>query len=335
MKENNLKNAVTIRIWNMNPLKKEVGHVSLETHSGGEEGDGIYASFWPDLPTKIDGEFDGPEYVVAKKGKSFLRTSKYDKDCYKGKKRSYKERVYSLDIDKINTAFYKFKESEFVWDLASTSIFHHVEGFLKKIWAILTRKEFENQESTSNCAGLVLLLLKAGGIDKYFGWEASFLRSGLLGAVIGGVCGAVSGAALSGVLPAPAIPKQIFTLSGIFCTQVLVSAIEVFFCLAIKCLWSVVGPVSGGVFGLLSGAILGAITATVMDHSQMPDLALVTPSDLKRLINDLKSIEGGDRNAIFKNTFAFFSRKNSSKESVSENPADLANMLLVSKRCSQ
>jgi hypothetical protein len=93
-----------------------------------------------------------------------------------------------LDIIKIHEALENFKKENYDFDVYASTLFW---------WNKKTVPEDKNIEF-NNCVGLVLMLLKAGGIGSDFTLWKSFLRSGLPCGVLGGAAGAMVGSLCGG-----------------------------------------------------------------------------------------------------------------------------------------
>lgn len=173
---------VTIRVWKSD-IKGNgaVGHATLQTYCGGVNGNGIYASFWPG-----DSQFLSPKVAdVARKtglpapnglkpgGVIGAFKPTFEKDCYAEEKEpEIVIDLYSLNVDEINRAFLAFKAD--------------VEE--KKInWAAIPNiQKIMGYTQTSNCSGLVLLLLQNGGIFRIINPMSNIPISGFVIGAIGG-----------------------------------------------------------------------------------------------------------------------------------------------------
>lgn len=138
------QNRITIRVWSSSKFdvlgSKRIGHVSLQTY--GE--DGIYASFWPGMPTSL---FFNWRKITGVRISNFA-TLEQDINT-EGSESDIIVDLYSLDVKKINDHFKKFKASGCRWALLGSSFIAHPE--------------------TQNCSGLVYSLLSIGGIKSLSG----------------------------------------------------------------------------------------------------------------------------------------------------------------------
>lgn len=153
-------NKVTIRAWiprksalssiiRLN--KPEMGHASLQTHIGGSDGKGIYASFWPEDPISLI----NPTVSAKREDECTLAD---DKSRCPDRLYEYKKvKFYMSDIIAISEAYRKFRNSNFNWGVFSSS-------FLAK-------------KNSQNCAGLVYILLEAGGISQIIPKYKSIIES--------------------------------------------------------------------------------------------------------------------------------------------------------------
>ena len=148
-----LSNKVTIRIWNVNML---IGHVSLQTHTGGRENKGIYASFWPKrssptVPSVAPSTL--PQEAPSVEG---YLSAALDEDIYSNEKRGpdFEIDLYSLNVSAINKAYALFErelqKGSVSWSLLGSSV------------AVILNSE----KDISNCCALVTYLLSMGGIER-------------------------------------------------------------------------------------------------------------------------------------------------------------------------
>lgn len=171
---------VKIRVWPPSPDNKrdKYGHASLQTHDTSDK-PGIYASFWP---FKSKYSITSPD-IIKSNNRGCLKTLNADEKHYTDLKISPKEyELHRLDVEKIHEAYEKFKDSDFDFDINASIFSKFKEAFRKPPDA-----------EYSNCVKLVLLLLKAGGIDTEFTLWGSFVRTGVWGALIGGLVGGIVG----------------------------------------------------------------------------------------------------------------------------------------------
>jgi len=131
-------NKVTIYIWKMNLARDRLGHASMRTYKGGARGNGHYMSFWPAEKSLRQKSLVGvPSHCIRSLEDDVLQED--------GSQPDYAIDLYSLDVDKINRAYAQFLASNCNWSLWGSAFFR--------------------DESTRNCSGLCLYLLKEGGID--------------------------------------------------------------------------------------------------------------------------------------------------------------------------
>lgn len=132
-------NRVTIYVWKMNLAMNRVGHASLKTFTGGPHGNGIYASFWPNQITIQQKFLSG----VNSANIPNLQTDILNEDnCQPDVTIS----LYSLDVNKVNQAYSKFRTSNCNWSIWGSSFF--------------------KDDETRNCSGLVAFLLNEGGLTN-------------------------------------------------------------------------------------------------------------------------------------------------------------------------
>ncbi|MCK4609211.1 MAG: ankyrin repeat domain-containing protein [Gammaproteobacteria bacterium] len=192
-------NRVTIRVWESDLANGTIGHTSLQTYGN----NAIYASFWPDITSAQPGGRD-PSSILAKiaitagspvtprglnlggiKG-TLIPNSAMDErlewhiDTSSGREvptpPKFVVDLYSLNTAKIKEAFENFKYA------ANNSLIN---------WAATPNIQgLFGRHDTSNCSGLVLLLLNAGEIQKIIASSKySMLKAGLLiGGAAGGLC---------------------------------------------------------------------------------------------------------------------------------------------------
>ena len=101
----NDENRVTIHIWKMNSStaffkKQEIGHVSLQTYTGGPEDKGIYASLYPATASAVT-DREGVE----------PRFNSYGDDHGNGRLPEHSIDLYSLDVAAINSFYWRLKNS--------------------------------------------------------------------------------------------------------------------------------------------------------------------------------------------------------------------------------
>jgi len=156
-----IKNAVTIRVWRSKNAEKgsSFGHATLQTHMGGTDGKGIYASFWPrDRITSL--------FFTRRQG--YLATLQRDLKELEKRQPDVEINLHGLDIQKINTAFEEFRASDCDWELWGSTYF--------------------KSKNTRNCSGLTHHLLQIGRIDKFVGtYTGTGFRTGIYTGVSGGI----------------------------------------------------------------------------------------------------------------------------------------------------
>ena len=148
--------SVRICVWKASPENGAVGHTILETNE-------IYASFWPtqgvigkgmsfwDQRRGVPGSFV-PEYRIDKRREAGLadadETDERDEKVLAGTAPDEAIELFSLDVNAINAAFFKFRKANPHWSIFGS-------GLLGK-------------QDRSNCSSLVAYLLAVGGIGKLF-----------------------------------------------------------------------------------------------------------------------------------------------------------------------
>ena len=140
---------VTVYIWE--PSVRDLspgGHASLKTYIGGEEGDGIYASFWP--ISQLGAVSTAIPFIL--KGTPSKHHSYDDDIAAKWRGPDYTFNFYTLDVETINEKYLKFKSDP------------------NKEWAALPPKctECIEKDKNQHCSGLVLGLLMAGNVRRLF-----------------------------------------------------------------------------------------------------------------------------------------------------------------------
>lgn len=132
-------NRVMVRVWLPDKyFSKAYGHASLQTPQN-------YISFWPG--NRLVDFFED------------IKNMRRLPDFRLG--------LYQLDIQKIDQAFEKFKQSGCQWRLMGEGIFNH--------------------EKTRNCSGLTYFLLQQGGMGKWRSYYLEGIFDLLTGSIVGGV----------------------------------------------------------------------------------------------------------------------------------------------------
>ena len=171
MRKEILKNnerRVTVRVWLANRKSGCVSHASLETYGENH----LYASVWP--KTAVDPKNNSKAPLV-------YRTRHQDYDI-KGDPDAIFN-LYTLDVVTIRIAFLEFKQSGREWDLWGSSVLA--------------------KENTQNCSGLVLELLKRGGISSLAYVDGGELNARTYSHLAGASISGAGGVALSlALLPA-------------------------------------------------------------------------------------------------------------------------------------
>jgi len=130
--------SVVIHVWLPNDLNQSrTGHVSLETFVGGAQDRGIYVSFYP--------ADDVNKFTFFKSSAGTLVES-LDKDekLQHDQPPDHDITLYSLDVERINSEFLKFKASQCNWSIWGSTFF--------------------SGKKTRNCSGLIEHLLEISGI---------------------------------------------------------------------------------------------------------------------------------------------------------------------------
>lgn len=146
-------NAVTIYIWHQKGTN--VGHVAMRTYSGGESGEGIYASFWP---TEDVNKYNIPRKLIGKFGQNGLST--YDLDVFlEGRKPDEMITLYSLNVKNVNSAFKEFIDSGYSWALLASVTGYRGSGNIDSE---------NNSKKIANCVMLASFLLDKGGFYRQY-----------------------------------------------------------------------------------------------------------------------------------------------------------------------
>jgi len=135
-------NVVTVRFW----AGEEVGHISVQTYTGGEDGNGIYASFWPGY------DLSENEYCTRCSGEEHQSTHWHtleDDKLAENREADFQVDLTLLDVSKINQEYLKMKGNLRLW--SKTAHFATTE---------LT--------TASHCSGVSGRLLLIGGINHLF-----------------------------------------------------------------------------------------------------------------------------------------------------------------------
>lgn len=132
------ENKMTIRIWIPRKDSNDVGHASLQTFSGGPEGHGVYASFWPDQAIK-------PVPAIFKKVNPLNHS--YEQDLItEARPPECIFTFHSFNIERINEAYIQFVRLGCRWSLLS-SYYRNLKNNVERM-----------DYNSLNCCGLVLAL---------------------------------------------------------------------------------------------------------------------------------------------------------------------------------
>jgi len=148
-------NEITIRFWAKE--KDNAGHISLQTFRGGENNNGIYASFWP--KATVNSWYNSPSSLFRRSQPSYCSQQKHvmshhhtlaDDLTAEQRQPELEITLTCLDVDAINEAY---------------------EAIVKDAslrWTLLGGSNFFGGANTATCSSLCARLLMAGGINDLF-----------------------------------------------------------------------------------------------------------------------------------------------------------------------
>lgn len=230
-------NRVTVRIWSSNRSGGGKWHTSLQTHAGSSTGTGCYASIYTSVANKP--QFNG---VLAKDIAD--QGGEPDITC----------ELYSLNITAINNRLDQLKR-------------HH-DGVVG--YSVFGSFEYNFLRGESrNCCGLVVDLLRCGGIDNLIEYYSEKLGNTgqASGAIVGGTF--FGSAAITGMLSVAA-----FTPPGII-AFLLVGTVAI-----------ATGVGVGGLSGKLVGTTIGELVDTSLFIKN-----ITTPDGVAKLVSYAKEAE--------------------------------------------